>query len=238
MVTYPDPGGQAPGYRAAQTIFWACQMMGRPYLWGAGGPNSFDCSGLVYFCASYGGGVNHPADGNAALKEATSHRWTTATIQFLGDSIPKGQEQPGDLVMPDPGHVGICVGNHQIINAPNTGDVVRIDHYSTVYSVRRIFTPASQADTDALTQKGTRTKGAPVDVSGKLPSSEDPGSVIPVSPIDLVKDTLNTLLDPLKVIARIFAWLAVGHNWMRIGEVLGGSVLLVVAFKEIAGRVR
>src|SRR5204863_5958358 len=63
LMAIGEPAGQLPGYRAGQIIMWAAKMIGRPYLWGAGGPISFDCSGLAWFCYSYGGWVNPDGSG-------------------------------------------------------------------------------------------------------------------------------------------------------------------------------
>jgi hypothetical protein len=240
-----EPPGQIPGYRAGQIIMWAAKMIGRPYLWGAGGPNSFDCSGLAWYCYSYGGWVNPDGSGrNTALsgdegfKLATSHRWTTASIQYLGERIDKGQEGPGDLVMPTPGHVGICIGNNQYISAPATGQTVKIESYSTTWTIRRVVTPATQAASDNLTAKGTKSSGEPLDPTGKRATGTDEGQAIPLNPIDLVQDTLNLILDPLVALAKLAAWLAVPHHWMQIGEVVGGSAMVLLSIKHIASRVK
>lgn len=241
-----EPPGQLPGYRAGQIIMWASKMIGRPYVWGAGGPNSFDCSGLVWFCYSYGGLVNPdgsgrdtPLNGGESMKLATSHKWTTATIQFLGERIDKGQEAPGDLVMPHPRHVGICIGHGLYISAPDTGQNVKIEPYgSTIYTIRRVVTPATQVAADNLTANGTKSVGESMDPAGNRATGGDEGQAIPQNPLDLVEDTLNLILDPLKAIAKIAAWLAVGHHWLQIGEVVGGGVCLIIAFKHIAGRVQ
>lgn len=132
MSYYQDDGSVA---NKAITI--AAQQAGKPYIWGAAGPDTFDCSGLVHYAFA---GAGLPGTGRQ-----TSHLWTTATIRFMGDGISQGAEQPGDLVMTHPGHVGICIGNGKMWNAPQTGIPVRIDSYSKVFAIRRIATPASSA---------------------------------------------------------------------------------------------
>jgi len=243
-VPYPDTADKGnweiykrQGWRAFQTINWAARMIGRPYRWGAGGPNSFDCSGLVYFAAVYGGSVDdeNQTDGVARFKKACKHKWTTATIVHMGLSIPKGQEQPGDLIMPTSGHVGICIGRGQMIDAPTAGQNVGIHTYKSVYSIRRIFQPCTQESADNYTAKGTRTQGDPINPDGTTPTDLDEGEATPVG---IWQELANTIMEPLTAIAAVFAWLATPHNWMRIGEVLAGMIALLIAARQITRRVR
>lgn len=125
---------QDDGTVARTALQLAASKAGSPYVWGAGGPNSFDCSGFVHWCYSSAG---LPGAGNP-----TSHLWNTATLQFMGERIPNGQEQPGDLVLPEPTHVGICAGSGKFWEAPHTGDVVKLASYGKVWMVRRIATPS------------------------------------------------------------------------------------------------
>lgn len=95
----------------------AYKYLGRPYVWGAKGPSTFDCSGLAYY----------------VYMKATGHYiggWT-GEQQYAGTQIPVDQAQPGDLVFWGPSsgvthHVGIYIGNGQFIHAPQPGDKVRI----------------------------------------------------------------------------------------------------------------
>lgn len=85
----------------------AYAQLGKPYGWGAAGPNSFDCSGLVGYCLT----------GNMG-----NHWCTTGTIQgWTRVSNP----QPGDICI-NSHHTGIYIGGGQMIHAPRTGDVVKI----------------------------------------------------------------------------------------------------------------
>lgn len=87
----------------------AIAELGKPYVWGAEGPDSFDCSGLVKW--AYGkAGYNLPHYSEAQAK--------------LSAPIPLSQAQPGDILWKK-GHVGIYIGNGQYIHAPKPGDVVR-----------------------------------------------------------------------------------------------------------------
>ncbi|GAA0421213.1 hypothetical protein Acor_77280 [Acrocarpospora corrugata] len=98
---------------------WALGQLGKPYVWAADGPGSFDCSGLSMRAWERAGiGLDH----------WTGTQWTS------GPHVPLGDLRPGDLlffgrVSGDPGtihHVGIFIGRGQMVHAPQTGDVVRI----------------------------------------------------------------------------------------------------------------
>lgn len=85
----------------------AYAQLGKPYKWGAAGPNSFDCSGLVGYCLT---------------GKMGNHWCTTGTIQgWTRVSNP----QPGDICINDH-HTGIYIGGGQMIHAPQTGDVVKV----------------------------------------------------------------------------------------------------------------
>ncbi|HFC9362552.1 TPA: glucosaminidase domain-containing protein [Enterococcus faecium] len=99
----------------------AFKHLGKPYVWGAKGPNTFDCSGLTYY----------------VYMKATGHYiggWT-GEQQYAGTQIPVSQAQPGDLVFWGPSsgvthHVGIYIENGQFIHAPQPGDKVRVTSIS------------------------------------------------------------------------------------------------------------
>ncbi|OAH13112.1 C40 family peptidase [Streptomyces jeddahensis] len=103
----------APNSRAGAAISYAYRALGRPYVWGATGPNAFDCSGLTQ-AAYRSAGVSLP-------------RTTYAQID-AGRRIPRSELRPGDLVFfySSVSHVGIYVGNGRMIHAPNPSAPVRI----------------------------------------------------------------------------------------------------------------
>ncbi|MFE1849656.1 NlpC/P60 family protein [Streptomyces sp. NPDC059489] len=104
---------QAPNTRAAAALSYAYGKLGSPYVWGATGPNAFDCSGLVQ-AAYRSAGVSLP-------------RTTYAQIG-AGHRVSRSELLPGDLVFFYSGvsHVGIYVGNGQMIHAPNPSAPVRL----------------------------------------------------------------------------------------------------------------
>ncbi|MFF9568145.1 NlpC/P60 family protein [Streptomyces sp. NPDC014685] len=104
---------RAPNARAAAAVAFAHGAIGKPYVWGSTGPSSFDCSGLTQ-AAWRSAGVSLPR--------------TTYTQINAGQRIPRSQLAPGDLVFFYSGisHVGLYIGNGQMIHAPRTGSTVRI----------------------------------------------------------------------------------------------------------------
>ncbi|MFF2350262.1 NlpC/P60 family protein [Kitasatospora sp. NPDC058115] len=111
----------ANGSRAAAAIAAAESKLGSPYVYGATGPNSFDCSGLTGWAYAQAG-VSLPR---------TSQAQATAGTQ-IGSDISKAQ--PGDLVIfyGDRHHVGIYVGGGQVIHAPKPGASVRYEAASNM----------------------------------------------------------------------------------------------------------
>ncbi|UUN28699.1 C40 family peptidase [Streptomyces sp. FIT100] len=103
----------APNPRAAQAVAYAYGALGKPYVWGATGPSSYDCSGLTQ-AAWRSAGVSLPR--------------TTYTQINAGRSVPRSQLAPGDLVFFYSGvsHVGLYIGAGQMIHAPRPGAPVRI----------------------------------------------------------------------------------------------------------------
>ncbi|WP_030233551.1 MULTISPECIES: C40 family peptidase [unclassified Streptomyces] len=106
-------GSQAPNSRAAAAVSYAYQKLGSPYVWGATGPDAFDCSGLVQ-AAYRSAGVSLPR--------------TTYSQIDAGRRVSRSELLPGDLVFFYAGisHVGIYVGNGRMIHAPNPSAPVRV----------------------------------------------------------------------------------------------------------------
>jgi cell wall-associated NlpC family hydrolase len=103
---------------AARALSWALARLGTPYRWGGEGDGGFDCSGLV----------------QAAFAAAGVHLPRVAQDQFdAGPHLPSGTPLlPGDLVFFGPSahavdHVGIVVSTGEMVDAPHTGAVVRVE---------------------------------------------------------------------------------------------------------------
>ncbi|OBI90014.1 C40 family peptidase [Mycobacterium asiaticum] len=111
----------APG-RAGRAVRAALSRLGRPYVWGATGPDRFDCSGLVQW----------------AYAQAGVHLDRT-TYQQINDGtpVPRSQVRPGDLVFPHAGHVQMAIGNNLVVEAPYSGASVRISRLGSNVQIRR-----------------------------------------------------------------------------------------------------
>jgi cell wall-associated NlpC family hydrolase len=96
--------------QADKAVAYAYAQLGKPYVWGATGPDSFDCSGLMY--ASW-------QSAGVTLPRTTYDEWASLP------HIPLSDVQPGDLILYNgESHVAMYVGNGYIIDAPHTGAVV------------------------------------------------------------------------------------------------------------------
>ncbi|WP_406310262.1 NlpC/P60 family protein [Streptomyces sp. NBC_00623] len=122
-MTYLPPGSS----RAAAAVMAARHAVGRPYIWGANGPVGFDCSGLMQWAYAQAG-VSLPR--------------TSQAQRYAGRMVPLSMARPGDLVAyrADASHIGMYVGNGQVIHAPYPGAPVRYDPVGMmpVSSVTRI----------------------------------------------------------------------------------------------------
>lgn len=113
----PPPGPIPGATHMGNAIVRAAEhFLGVPYVWGGESPKGFDCSGLVQYVFRQFG--------------ITTPRVSEAQFQ-AGRHVNPGAMQPGDLIFfrepgGDVGHVGIYAGNGQFVEAPHTGDVVKI----------------------------------------------------------------------------------------------------------------
>ena len=111
-----------PNQTVSTAIGYAEQQIGKPYLWGATGPDSFDCSGLVMMAYQTAG---------VMIPRTSQAQWA------WGPRIQPNQVEPGDLVFfagsdgtpANPGHVGLVVGGGKMIEAYATGTNIRIATY-------------------------------------------------------------------------------------------------------------
>ena len=86
----------------------AYEHLGKPYVWGASGPDSFDCSGLVSYC----------------ITGKYQHTWSTSSIRTWEKTT---DPQPGDICI-NSHHTGVYIGGGKMIHAPQEGDVVKISN--------------------------------------------------------------------------------------------------------------
>ena len=117
---------ETPSIDKAQAIVnLATKQLGKPYFWGAEGPNSFDCSGLIYYVYKNAAGMTLP---RTSIEQ--SKTGITVSISNLkpGDLIFSSTDGSGNV-----NHVGIYVGNNEMIHAPKPGDVVKKSKMNTSY---------------------------------------------------------------------------------------------------------
>jgi peptidoglycan DL-endopeptidase CwlO len=121
----------APPSQYGGVVGVAMGQLGKAYVWGSEGPDTFDCSGLVVY--AYG-----------AMGVSLPH--SSYSLWNVGVYVSRDQLQPGDIVFFDGlGHVGIYIGGDQFIHAPHTGDVVKISslnegwYAATYVGARRIL---------------------------------------------------------------------------------------------------
>ncbi|WP_171170656.1 C40 family peptidase [Streptomyces sp. I05A-00742] len=114
-------GKAVPGSgRAGAALAAAQTKIGSPYVWGATGPSSFDCSGLTSWAYAQAG---------VTLDRTSQDQANDGTRIY-----DQGQLQPGDLVIfyGDLHHVGLYAGNGQVLHAPRSGTVVRYEAMSNM----------------------------------------------------------------------------------------------------------
>ena len=107
-------------------VNYAYNFLGRPYVWGAVGPDTFDCSGFTSYVYRHCAGI-----------EITR---TTYTQINVGVPVSYNNMQPGDLVFTyDNEHVGIYVGSGMYINATYPGSTIRVTPVTNFYAARRVL---------------------------------------------------------------------------------------------------
>jgi hypothetical protein len=185
--------------------------LGKPYVWGAEGPSSFDCSGLVQFV--YGQhGVSLPR--------------TSAAQSKVGTTIAKGAQLPGDLVFSSwdgnagVDHVSIYIGGGQVIEAPAPGQRVKVTPLSSGYlsHVTNIQRPA-----------------------GLGPTTDVPGAGVGGGAFDGVTNALNGIGKSFTSIAdtaSVLHVLSLPTTWVRVSAGVAGTALLFFGLWKLVGEVR
>ncbi|MFI9270410.1 NlpC/P60 family protein [Kitasatospora sp. NPDC052896] len=106
-------GERTPSAAGRQAVAYALAQLGKPYVWGAIGPDSFDCSGLTSQAWLHAG---------VTIPRTSQDQWADLT------HVPLNQLRPGDLVIyyADADHVAMYIGGGLVVQAPHTGAVVRV----------------------------------------------------------------------------------------------------------------
>ncbi|ASN60017.1 C40 family peptidase [Latilactobacillus curvatus] len=129
---------QATTNQQQAVVNFAKQQLGKPYVWGAAGPNSFDCSGLVQYVFSNAVGISLPR--------------VTTQQENMGTAVSLNDLQPGDLLFwgnkGSSYHDAIYIGDGNFIHAPEPGDVVKITNMKYFYPsfARRVLSSGFPMD--------------------------------------------------------------------------------------------
>ncbi|WP_245852975.1 C40 family peptidase [Blastococcus aggregatus] len=127
--TAPAPtGAPAPSGAAQAAVDTALAQVGDRYVWGAGGPDAFDCSGLTSY-AYQAAGVALPHSSRSQSQ--------------MGRPVSRGELQPGDLIFfySPVSHVAMYIGNGQMVHASTSSQPVKVDNvdsFPSYNSARRI----------------------------------------------------------------------------------------------------
>lgn len=121
-LRYRSGHRRAAAGHADRAVRAALSRLGCPYVWGATGPDRFDCSGLVTW--SY-------AQAGMPLPRTTYDQIN------VGVPVARADIRPGDLVFPHTGHVQLAIGDNRVIEAPYAGAPVRISPLGTAIAIRR-----------------------------------------------------------------------------------------------------
>jgi cell wall-associated NlpC family hydrolase len=118
----PATAATAPSPAAAEAVSYALAQIGTPYRWGGETPGvGFDCSGLTQAAYSAAG---------IAIPRTSEAQWSALPHVALDDIEPGDLVffEPGEFIPGLPGHVGIYIGNDEMVDAPHTGADVRIEN--------------------------------------------------------------------------------------------------------------
>lgn len=130
QISSPNRGeitlGTASSAYGSSIVSYAYNFIGAEYVYGAAGPDIFDCSGFTSYVYANAAGLNITR--------------TTYTQMEVGSPVSYDELQPGDLVFTYGGdHVGIYVGGGQYIHAPQPGDRVKVGNITSFYCARRVL---------------------------------------------------------------------------------------------------
>lgn len=157
VTVLPDASGKV-GAAVQAALNLAARHV--PYVWGGTSANGVDCSGMLYY-AFRAAGID-------------TQRYRAVDYGHMGTAVTVDQARPGDVIYYDePGdtdHVGLYIGNGQMVQAPQTGDVVKISSIGHPTSIRRIFSD------DAFGTMATPSGGTTTSYGGQPYAPVIPGS--------------------------------------------------------------
>ncbi|WP_432091407.1 NlpC/P60 family protein [Streptomyces sp. NRRL F-5630] len=145
----PDAGaglatGTGASAQGAKAVAFASAQLGKPYVWAAEGPDSFDCSGLTSQAWAAAGRI---------IPRTSQEQWRQL------QHVPLSQLRPGDLVIyhSDASHVGIYIGKGDIIHAPRPGRSVTVAGVGSMHILGAVR-PDPEAAAKTEPQDGKKTK--------------------------------------------------------------------------------
>lgn len=132
-----ETGDENGGQLVQDIITELKRHQGKPYVWGAKGPDSFDCSGYIAYCYNKFASQLEITSSDGAL---TSYTYAMMNEGKDVTSSFKDSLRPCDIIFPHSGHVVAYIGDGKVIHAPHTGDVVKISdiYFSSVAKVIRV----------------------------------------------------------------------------------------------------
>jgi hypothetical protein len=149
----------------------------------------------------------------------------------VGQHIDALHLAPGDLLFPDPGHVQIYLGQGSIVEAPSKGLRVRVvpvwgmnDPGYPLWTARRVTTPGSVAggDSSAIPVSATTTATTTASILPWITGGLVGGAA---------SGQLSDLLNFFPLLWNAVKWIADPNNWLRIAEMIGGLVFIVLGLK-------
>ncbi|MEU5931959.1 C40 family peptidase [Micromonospora sp. NPDC047187] len=201
-VSNQSISGMAAHPRALAAVRYALAQLGDPYKWSEEGPNQFDCSGLMW--AAY----RSPGADYFDLPRVSRDQYAATR----GRTVPQSALLPGDLLFFASGsswttihHVGMYIGNGKMVQAPTTGDVVKISvvRWSRLYAATRVIgavpapvvtNPTPPVSTPKPTPSPTKTtKPTPTKPTKPTPT---PTPTLTTTPTPTPTPTLTTTPKP------------------------------------------
>jgi hypothetical protein len=202
-------------------------FLGYPYVYGATGPSSFDCSGLVQFVLTKLGVANVPRTSEE------QYAWAT--------KIDASQLEPGDLVFAQfpgdnasPGHVGVYIGNGQVESAQDPAAGVGISQLSSwgnaIVGYGRVPATTPGTGTNQPTTTGYQTAGFDWSLGG-IPGLSNLGKLITgttgsFATIGDAAKAIAGLVQAVNKITQLFMLLFRPEFWLRVGAFLFGLLSL------------
>jgi NlpC/P60 family protein len=237
MTTYTS--GAPSQFSAASLVSEAAKFLGDPYVYGAAGPSTFDCSGLVQYALTQLGLKGVP--------RTSEEQWAWVT------KISANELQPGDLVFGNfagevsPGHVVIYAGDNQVIDAPQTGQKVQKISLTDAFSGGSIVGYGRVPDT---TQPGGTDDATLTSAIGGLQMGQlgsdiaDPllGTMMKgvgwitgfATETDSVAKGIGGVANDISEAMNWASFLFMPSSWLRVGAFFAGVILLIMGGMMLA----